>query len=311
VPGIIGTALAFNGPNDIVTIPHSKSLSPFPQMTLAAWVRGNREQTGEWPRIIDKFTWTEAPVSGRGVVLNTVRGNGSVGICGFWDRQQQNLGNDFSVLDDQWHHLAGSFDGHRLHIYVDGVSRGAKTYTGQFTTSDKDITIGNGFDGVAWYPFKGAIDEVAVFNRALADEEVKRLYELGKRALADKPAAPPAKRFVTKIKADRGWQPAGLLTAGQTVEITAEGKWTWDARNRALAWFDANGAPFTPYLGNQLLRGVNGGSLIGRIGDKVFSVGVATQVVANRTGRLELRINDDDNSLKDNDGELTVAIVTQ
>ena len=50
------------------------------------------------------------------------------------------------------------------------------------------------------------------------------------------------------------------------------------------------------------------GGLIGRIGDQIFGVGKSVTLVAKQSGRLQLRINDDDDGLHDNNGELTVEI---
>jgi hypothetical protein len=50
------------------------------------------------------------------------------------------------------------------------------------------------------------------------------------------------------------------------------------------------------------------GALVGRIGGETFGVGKGVTLVAEQTGMLELRINDGDDGLDDNDGELTVQI---
>jgi hypothetical protein len=75
-----------------------------------------------------------------------------------------------------WTHLVGTCDGTDLRLYVDGVlAAGPLTVTNapedSFWTAGSEITGG----GV----FRGALDDVRVYNRALSVDEVKALYAQG------------------------------------------------------------------------------------------------------------------------------------
>ncbi len=50
------------------------------------------------------------------------------------------------------------------------------------------------------------------------------------------------------------------------------------------------------------------GGLIGRVGDRVFPIGEATTITAPIAGPIQLRINDANEGLYDNDGTLTVHV---
>lgn len=89
----------------------------------------------------------------------------------------------------QWHHVAMVWDGRRelegTRLYLDGVRLYDTTYNvtnfGNFFELryfDKEMYVGNYFWG-ADYPFKGRIDEVAIYNRPLSDDEIMRQYRRG------------------------------------------------------------------------------------------------------------------------------------
>ena len=85
-----------------------------------------------------------------------------------------------SVWDGNWHLVAGTYDGASVRLYVDGVQVGTGTpaatsinYTGLDHTN---FDIG-AYRGTCTLGFTGAIDEVRVFNRALAASEIQILYQ--------------------------------------------------------------------------------------------------------------------------------------
>jgi hypothetical protein len=85
-----------------------------------------------------------------------------------------------SVLDDQWHHLAGVFTGSRFEIYLDGALSGTTTFGGSIANNTRDVNIGRSWGGgAATRYFRGLIDEVEFFNRALSSNEVSAIFNSG------------------------------------------------------------------------------------------------------------------------------------
>ncbi len=78
--------------------------------------------------------------------------------------------------DDKWHHVALSYNGQTLKLYVDGILWGC-VYDGD--RIDYDGPNGNGFSigRNLWQPyfFKGEIDDVLVYERELTAQEVRAL----------------------------------------------------------------------------------------------------------------------------------------
>lgn len=84
-----------------------------------------------------------------------------------------------SINDNSWHHVAGVIDDNTktFKIYVDGVLEGSQAYT-CLTTSSENLQIGR-FSNIQSDYFKGAIDELMIFNRGLSDAEVLDIFNCG------------------------------------------------------------------------------------------------------------------------------------
>jgi len=80
-----------------------------------------------------------------------------------------------------WTHYVGIIDrqSHRMKVYVDGVLKTdfADSYS-TFNNNLADLIIGWTEEVSSSYsPFKGRIDELRIYNRTLAESEVKSLYD--------------------------------------------------------------------------------------------------------------------------------------
>jgi hypothetical protein len=87
------------------------------------------------------------------------------------------------IWDTHFHHIAGTYDGSKVRLYVDGVQVGNGTNaTGPIkygTTSENgDLYIGRVFSG-AGGNFNGAIDELSLYNRALSQGEIQSIFNAG------------------------------------------------------------------------------------------------------------------------------------
>jgi beta-galactosidase len=78
-----------------------------------------------------------------------------------------------SSFNGVWHHLAGTYDGNDLKLYVDNVLENTTHHTGTIATNFNWLGIGT-TAGVAQY-YNGVIDEARIYNRALDPNEVAYL----------------------------------------------------------------------------------------------------------------------------------------
>ena len=72
----------------------------------------------------------------------------------------------------EWYHVAGTFDGDELKIYIDGVLDNTEPYDGDIGLSGLDLWIGAD-DLPAFFP--GVIDEVRMYSRALDEAEIEEM----------------------------------------------------------------------------------------------------------------------------------------
>jgi len=176
VEGIFGSALEFDGTTTSVEIPHSASLGITEAITLEMWVELPNDGLNVNNVGIEKGGWEPGEYS---LYAFYVPGNGSAmqfgdlpEACG--DANSGNLGP--GLKDDQWHHIAGTWDGTTISIYTDGelsIEFGCKG--GPLQINNKSVFIGarNGAERF----LKGVVDEVRIYNRTLSQDEIKKDME--------------------------------------------------------------------------------------------------------------------------------------
>jgi len=117
------------------------------------------------------------------------------------------------------------------------------------------------------------------------------------------------------VQASQGWQNTGTnIIAGEPYIVYTKGVWTMD-QDEALTWHGAGGVTNAVPGANLPLSTTHVGALIGRIGSgQPFGIGEYTvfalggQGYPTTSGPLQLRINDNDSNLGDNDGLLKVFV---
>jgi DNA-binding FrmR family transcriptional regulator len=151
--GKFGNALTFDGSGGYVSIDNSSFLEPT-VVSVEAWVK---------PGAVDSRVVFDKRTAGTGYSLGT----DANGKPYFW--VDEVVATSFAGLQpDNWYHLAGVYDGSTVKIYVNGDMMGSAAGSDLDTTGN-DASIGIGYSGgnVA-----GAVDEVAVWGRALNAEEI-------------------------------------------------------------------------------------------------------------------------------------------
>jgi hypothetical protein len=85
----------------------------------------------------------------------------------------QNIESDRNIIDNNWHHILGTYDGSVMKLYVDGVLSKTedKWFPGDIAYGNYDLYIGDSFNG--------QIDDVRIYNYALTPTQVKTLYNNG------------------------------------------------------------------------------------------------------------------------------------
>ena len=157
-----GNALVFDGSSSWITIPDSPSLHLTTGMTLEAWVNPSTI-TNNWRDVIYKFNdayYLEATSDRGGVPA----GGGTFATAGLV------LGGA-PLVANTWSHLAVTYDGATLILYVNGVQVASLSQSGNIGASTSPLQIGG--DTVYSQFFAGTIDEVRVYNQALSQLQIQ------------------------------------------------------------------------------------------------------------------------------------------
>ena len=161
--GKYGGALSFDGLNDLVSIADSNSLDLTTGMTLEAWVQPTA--INDWRTVLFK----ERPgglVYGLYSSTDTGRPGGFVDIGG-----ERSARSTTALPLNTWTHLAATYDGGNLRLYVNGTQAATLALTANIPVTTGQLKIGGNGVWSEW--FKGLIDEVRVYNRALTAAEIQ------------------------------------------------------------------------------------------------------------------------------------------
>jgi hypothetical protein len=151
--------LVFNGTNALVTINDAASLRLTTGMTLEAWVNPSAP-TNAWQAVIYK-------AQDNYCLAATTSNASRPGACGIAGP----IYGTAALAANTWAHLAATYDGATLRLYVNGAQVWSVAQTGSVLTSANPLQIGA--DSLRGNFFTGIIDEVRIYNRALSQAEIQ------------------------------------------------------------------------------------------------------------------------------------------
>ena len=190
VDGMIGQAGSFDGVDDYVI---GNKILPFngqSKYSISGWF--NTNSGGE----IFKSTSNGVGTSRSGGISLTIgSSNGFFGIGISSDGVDNRFGVSSQLKDykdNNWHYFIVEYDGSLnndgVRLFIDGIEQFLSKATGVYAQDSislegsewsKEIQIGRTDDltGISYY--KGKIDDLRIYNRALNEAEIKALYEMG------------------------------------------------------------------------------------------------------------------------------------
>lgn len=173
--GKFGKALIFDGASTFMEVPDFPGLNPKAAMSMACWVyiTGN---AGQHRDIISK----DGESAGRQYLITASDINKfrphiwtANGVANYFD-------GDTIVELETWYHIAQTYDGSVLKLYVNGEEDGDTSFSGDIIVTDQPVRIGGGAnDGAAGLYTPGTIDEVVIFNVALEKKDVQAIMNDG------------------------------------------------------------------------------------------------------------------------------------
>ena len=159
-----GGALSFNGVNSLARVPSSASLNLGAAMTLEAWIQPTAAQSG-WRTIVQREVdaYFLNASNDTGPLLPS--GGGTLGGATVF------VSGPTASPINAWTHVALTYNGTTLRLYVNGVLAASQARTGSIQASSSPLWIG-GNSPYGEY-FQGLIDEIRIYNRALTQAEIQ------------------------------------------------------------------------------------------------------------------------------------------
>ena len=168
--GKFGKALEFDG-GQWVSIESTPELQAGEELTMMAWFFAT--DIGDWRQLIaksDEYLLRIDPPGEGNNMSAFVKPGGS------WEPRASGGVPD----EDTWIHFAATYDSNanneQLVVYVNGEQAGVSTRPGDIAVTGNAVEIGR-WGGGSY--FVGIIDEAAIFNAVLSEDDLKTIMEHG------------------------------------------------------------------------------------------------------------------------------------
>lgn len=168
--GDANLSAGFDGVNDYVEIANESAFDGLTtRLTVEAWVK-TAGWSRTWETLVSKgdSSWRLSRYNNsRQVSFDTSSAAGAHSLIGT------------SNLDDnRWHHVVGVYDGVAKYLYVDGILEAFAPYRQAILQNDFPVRLGENAQATGRY-FRGQLDEVALYARALSPLEVLDHFRAG------------------------------------------------------------------------------------------------------------------------------------
>lgn len=230
-PGKTGSGFVFDSNDDRLSAPHNEAFNLGRSgFTAAFWMNGPAAQPAQSDNLVTLLEkshgWTDS--SGWAFQVYPATGTLSFG-AGYGGGTGNGFGGVDSavgVLDGRWHHVAGTWDGYVLRLYLDGALQGTTPLVIP-ASNTRPLNIGFTWgNGSPRRMFRGGIDEVVILDRALGAEDLAAAYAArsggycrGTPFVSRPPAMPDAvvgQPFVQPVTAILGTAPFTFSKASGT-----------------------------------------------------------------------------------------------
>ena len=284
--GMVGQAFSFNGNDQCVQVPHAASLVAS-NYSIEAWIKPLAQVSDPIDQdLIFGQTFGHCQLVARtgssGVRLAFAFGTSHYSFYEATGTSEIPIG--------RFSHLAGTWDGTTLRLYINGVLNAQSTphaapvdsgcpfYLGGFysPTDDSCVYVGQFFNGL--------IDEASYYNRALSGAEIQAIYNAGDAGKCSLGVTPTITRQPASLAVHAGATAVFSVTAAGTPPLSYQ----WQFRGTSIA-----GATRTSLtLSN--VQAVQAGSYAVRVTNTFGSIISSNALLmVNRIIRLHLGLNPD------------------
>ncbi len=175
------SAYSFDGTSSFISIHDNPTLRPSDSLSIGAWVWIDTTIVNSFSGIVDKPVNVPSSFASYQLITGNVSA-GQQGDPGLTTRTTAGYAWTADVTHsycNQWMYVVGTWDGANMRCYQNGILVATVPQTGSIIYSADSITIGIRLGTYSTYgtdAFKGKIDDIVIYNRALTSCEVTRLY---------------------------------------------------------------------------------------------------------------------------------------
>ena len=178
--GYVGRAFAFppprlDGEDAFVDAPQTPSLDGLQELTIETWV-----MLASGPAFrIERFVTIGVENSEVPKAVLRIDGNpeerGQLHFYMGIGNKLQHIWVEAVPETGGFHHVAGSYDGRLMRLYLDGRQVGSLSITGEVASGVTFVGMSSSQE-----PLDGLLDEVSIYNRALEAPEIQAIFEAGR-----------------------------------------------------------------------------------------------------------------------------------
>lgn len=183
-------ALNFDGNTDFLQIDDNSTLDFTTAFTMEAWV--NFGDAKVWQPIFSKrnANHSGAIVDSAYNMFRTIDTLGSklyISVSNPPGTSAPSLMGNTTLQSNRWYHVAATYDGTTVRLYVDGKLDGSMAFSGALFDSPAPVYIAGTKDqlGIVGQPFgKYKMDNAKMYNRSLSESELNNEYLTGANGVA-------------------------------------------------------------------------------------------------------------------------------
>lgn len=159
-----GNALNFDGVNDVVTVPDNATIQLTNALTIETWVYATSTS------LVQNVIAKSSQVVNQGYIFpRTDNGWNTVTLYLYIGGGWRTLSAPFPSRN-AWHHLAATYDGANMRIYINGLPVSSVAQTGNVVVNSNALTFGNQ-PGYTEY-FTGSADDIRIWNVARTPAQI-------------------------------------------------------------------------------------------------------------------------------------------
>ncbi|MCP4538326.1 MAG: tandem-95 repeat protein [Chloroflexi bacterium] len=199
IEGQLGWAAEFDGSYDKLEVPDKWALD-LNEFSVGAWVRPAAVNTTYPQELVGKYT------KGQGIAWNItdinyrlyIEKDGMTPVFQFASNCNDTSGyratSKVPLVMNQWNHVVGTYDGHWLTIYVNGVPQGRNSYDLNEAIPCKNIhplRVGGYRGNSLPFPYRhdgfaGRLDEVTIYRHALSKQDIEAIFQYQAKWVEDR-----------------------------------------------------------------------------------------------------------------------------